>query len=40
MKNIGQLIKQAQAMQEKMAELQAELEAVEMTGLPGRASSS
>ena len=35
MKNIGQLIKQAQAMQEKMAELQAELEAVEMTGVAG-----
>jgi nucleoid-associated protein EbfC len=35
MKNIGQLIKQAQAMQEKMAEMQAELEAVEMTGVAG-----
>jgi hypothetical protein len=35
MKNLGQLMKQAQAMQEKMAEMQAELEAVEMTGLAG-----
>jgi hypothetical protein len=35
MKNIGQLIKQAQAMQEKMAEMQAQLEAVEMTGSAG-----
>ncbi len=35
MKNIGQLMKQAQAMQEKMAEMQAELEAVEMTGVAG-----
>jgi nucleoid-associated protein EbfC len=35
MKNIGQLMKQAQAMQEKMAEIQAELEVVEMTGLAG-----
>ena len=35
MKNIGQLIKQAQAMQEKMAEMQAGLEAVEMTGVAG-----
>jgi len=35
MKNIGQLIKQAQAMQEKMAEMQAQLEAVEMTGVAG-----
>jgi nucleoid-associated protein EbfC len=35
MKNIGQLIKQAQAMQEKMAEIQAQLEAVEMTGIAG-----
>jgi nucleoid-associated protein EbfC len=35
MKNIGQLMKQAQAMQEKMAEIQAQLEAVEMTGLAG-----
>jgi len=35
MKNIGQLMKQAQAMQEKMAEMQAALEIVEMTGLAG-----
>jgi nucleoid-associated protein EbfC len=35
MKNLGQLMKQAQAMQEKMAEMQAELEAVEMTGAAG-----
>lgn len=35
MKNIGQMIKQAQEMQEKMAEMQAELEAVEMTGVAG-----
>jgi DNA-binding YbaB/EbfC family protein len=35
MKNLGQLMKQAQAMQEKMAEMQAELEAVEMTGVAG-----
>jgi nucleoid-associated protein EbfC len=35
MKNIGQLMKQAQAMQEKMAEIQAQLEAVEMTGVAG-----
>jgi nucleoid-associated protein EbfC len=35
MKNIGQLMKQAQAMQEKMTEIQAELEAVEMTGVAG-----
>jgi len=35
MKNIGQLIKQAQAMQEKMAEMQAQLEMVEMTGVAG-----
>jgi nucleoid-associated protein EbfC len=35
MKNIGQLMKQAQAMQEKMAEIQAQLETVEMTGLAG-----
>ena len=32
MKNIGQLMKQAQEMQTKMAEVQAQLEAVEMTG--------
>src|SRR5262249_35551567 len=35
MKNLGQLMKQAQAMQEKMAEMQAQLEAVEMTGVSG-----
>jgi nucleoid-associated protein EbfC len=35
MKNLGQLMKQAQEMQEKMAEMQAQLEAVEMTGLSG-----
>jgi DNA-binding YbaB/EbfC family protein len=35
MKNIGQLMKQAQEMQSKMAEMQAGLEAVEMTGAAG-----
>ena len=35
MKNIAQLMKQAQAMQSKMAEMQAQLEAVEMTGVAG-----
>ena len=35
MKNIGQLMKQAQAMQTKMAEMQAQLEALEMTGVSG-----
>jgi DNA-binding YbaB/EbfC family protein len=35
MKNIGQLMKQAQAMQEKMADMQAQLEAVEMIGVAG-----
>ena len=35
MKNIGQLMKQAQEMQAKMAEIQAQLEAVEMTGASG-----
>src|SRR5204863_9732747 len=35
MKNLGQLMKQAQAMQAKMAEMQAQLEAVEMTGAAG-----
>ena len=35
MKNLGQLMKQAQAMQQKMAEMQAELETVEMTGVAG-----
>ena len=35
MKNIGQLMKQAQQMQAKMAEMQAQLETVEMTGAAG-----
>jgi nucleoid-associated protein EbfC len=35
MKNIGQLMKQAQEMQAKMAEVQAQLEAAEMTGAAG-----
>ena len=35
MKNLGQLMKQAQEMQEKMAEVQAQLEAVELTGVAG-----
>ena len=35
MKNLGQLMKQAQAMQEKMGEMQAQLEAVQMTGVAG-----
>jgi DNA-binding YbaB/EbfC family protein len=35
MKNIGQLMKQAQEMQAKMAEVQAQLEAVEMVGAAG-----
>ncbi|MGE5146836.1 MAG: YbaB/EbfC family nucleoid-associated protein [Candidatus Eiseniibacteriota bacterium] len=35
MKNLGQLMKQAQAMQSKMAEMQAQLETVEMTGAAG-----
>jgi DNA-binding YbaB/EbfC family protein len=35
MKNIGQLMKQAQQMQQKMAEMQTQLEAVEMTGVSG-----
>jgi len=35
MKNLGQLMKQAQAMQAKMAEMQAQLEAVEVTGVSG-----
>ncbi|HEX6441190.1 MAG TPA: YbaB/EbfC family nucleoid-associated protein [Stellaceae bacterium] len=35
MKNIGQLMQQAQEMQAKMAEMQAQLEAVEMTGAAG-----
>ncbi|HYM71740.1 MAG TPA: YbaB/EbfC family nucleoid-associated protein [Stellaceae bacterium] len=35
MKNLGQLMKQAQQMQSKMAEIQAQLETVEMTGAAG-----
>ena len=35
MKNLGQLMKQAQQMQQKMAEMQAELETIEMTGIAG-----
>ncbi|HEX3861665.1 MAG TPA: YbaB/EbfC family nucleoid-associated protein [Stellaceae bacterium] len=35
MKNIGQLMKQAAQMQSKMAEMQAQLETVEMTGVAG-----
>jgi hypothetical protein len=35
MKNLGQMLKQAQAMQSKMAEMQEKLEAVEMTGAAG-----
>lgn len=35
MKNLGQLMRQAQAMQEKMAEMQAQLEAVEVIGVSG-----
>jgi DNA-binding YbaB/EbfC family protein len=35
MKNLGQLMKQAQEMQARMAEIQAQLEAVEMTGAAG-----
>jgi nucleoid-associated protein EbfC len=35
MKNISQLMKQAQAMQERMAEVQARLEATELTGMSG-----
>ena len=35
MKNLGQLMKQAQQMQSKMAEMQAQLETVEMTGTAG-----
>lgn len=35
MKNIGQLMKQAQEMQTRMAEIQAQLEIVEMTGAAG-----
>jgi len=35
MKNIGQMLQQAQKMQEKMAEMQANLDAVEITGASG-----
>ena len=35
MKNLGNLMKQAQQMQTKMAEMQAQLETVEMTGVAG-----
>jgi DNA-binding YbaB/EbfC family protein len=35
MKNLGQLMKQAQQMQHKMAEIQAQLETIEMTGVAG-----
>ena len=35
MKNIGQMMKQAQQMQAKMAEMQAALEQVEVTGTAG-----
>ena len=35
MKNIGQLMKQAQQMQQKMAEMQEQLASVEMTGMAG-----
>jgi DNA-binding YbaB/EbfC family protein len=35
MKNIGQLMKQAQEMQAKMAEMQSQLEALELTGASG-----
>ena len=35
MKNIGQLMKQAQEMQTKMAEMQAQLEGIEMAGAAG-----
>jgi DNA-binding YbaB/EbfC family protein len=35
MKNLGQMMKQAQQMQAKMAEMQAQLERVEMTGASG-----
>ncbi|HTZ37586.1 MAG TPA: YbaB/EbfC family nucleoid-associated protein, partial [Stellaceae bacterium] len=35
MKNLGQLMKQAQQMQQKMADMQAQLESVEMTGVAG-----
>jgi DNA-binding YbaB/EbfC family protein len=35
MKNLGQMMKQAQQMQAKMAEMQAQLETVEMSGAAG-----
>jgi len=35
MKNLGQMMKQAQQMQERMAELQAKLETVELSGASG-----
>lgn len=35
MKNLGQMLKQAQAMQSKMAEMQEKLAAVELTGAAG-----
>jgi DNA-binding YbaB/EbfC family protein len=35
MKNLGQMMKQAQQMQQRMAELQEELEKVEITGSSG-----
>jgi DNA-binding YbaB/EbfC family protein len=35
MKNLGQMMKQAQEMQAKMAEMQAQLETVEMAGASG-----
>ncbi len=35
MKNLGQMMKQAQAMQARMAEMQGELERIEMTGQAG-----
>ncbi|MEE8548839.1 MAG: YbaB/EbfC family nucleoid-associated protein, partial [Alphaproteobacteria bacterium] len=35
MSNLGQMLKQAQEMQSKMAEMQAKLEGVEVTGASG-----
>lgn len=35
MKNLGQLMKQAQEMQAKMAEMQSQLETLELTGVAG-----
>jgi DNA-binding YbaB/EbfC family protein len=35
MKNLGQLMKQAQQMQQKMADMQAQLETLEVTGVSG-----